>query len=455
MPITETPLTRPTAEYFAPLAALPDAILLDSQGVGRFDLMTAKPIATAQLVSLGDELQWQHAGWPGADVSAPSDMMEALQAWGRARPVATDRPSDQPFWRGLIGHWGYAAPAEKGLPRVRSDHWPLVRLAWFEQGVLLDHEAQRCRTWHVGTPSDGAAWQQCLQRNLPPLAPFQLLAPFRALTAPARYADDIARIHEHILAGDCYQLNYTQCWQARAQGDPWVAYQHVREQSRAPYGVFWQQPHGALLVLSPEQFLARTGDRLITRPIKGTEARRADQARDAAAAQDLRDRLKDRAENVMITDLLRNDLSKHAVPGTVTVPDLCALESFGEVHHLVTTIEAQLKPGTRTSHLLRDAFPGGSITGTPKRQAMTLIDALEVTPRGPYCGSVFYWDADTDQFDSNITIRTLTVEPDGTVRAWAGGGITIDSQWASELAECYTKMGPVMNTLAAGLLTPR
>ncbi len=274
---------------------------------------------------------------------------------------------------------------------------------------------------------------------------------FQAQTSQSRYANDIARIHDYIRAGDCYQVNYTQCWQATYQGNLWAAYPRLRTLTKAPYAAFWNLEFGQLLCLSPEQFLTVINQQVVTKPIKGTKARFSDAHDDDHAAQSLISSAKDQAENIMITDLLRNDLSKHAVLGSVNVPKLCELESFGQVHHLVTTIEATLDNESSLPALLRDAFPGGSITGAPKRRVMEIIDELEVSPRGVYCGSLFYWDQQ-GRFDSNITIRTL-VGSNGLLKTWAGGGITLDSTWQEEYQECQTKMGAIMQALEAWFMT--
>lgn len=429
----------------------PMSLLLDSQGAGRYDLILSQPVASSRQWRDADgQIRWRHDGWQpaladGADAFA---VLQALQDWGSAcfdlpLPVA-----DLPFVSGCAGYLAYAAPAEAGLPAVRHDDWPLATLAYYRQGVVLDHDTERCTAWCLGSGTDWQHWLRQLQQPATAVpARFRLQGSMQAQTSRERYAADIARIHDYIRAGDCYQVNYTQCWQGRYHGDPWTVYPALRALSKAPYGAFWQLPWGELLCLSPEQFLTIDQGRVVTRPIKGTQPRRASAAADRETARTLQRSPKDQAENVMITDLLRNDIGKHARVGSVKVPALCRLESFGQVHHLVSTIEAELRPGVDVPTLVRDAFPGGSITGAPKKRVMEIIDELEVSPRGVYCGSLFLWDR-RGRFDSNITIRTL-VASDGVIRAWAGGGITLDSNWRDEHAECDNKIGRLLQALAA------
>ncbi|WP_068859696.1 aminodeoxychorismate synthase component I [Perlucidibaca aquatica] len=423
---------------------LPWPLLLDSQAAGRWDILVAAPRAYSWQTPAG----WQHTDWPATHLASDADafaVMQGLQDWGGPEQARLEAAQDWPFVQGVMGCLGYASASERGLPTPRHDDWPLAILAYYDQGCVWDHEQRRCFAWSLNAQT----WPDWLARlqsaTAAPCQPLQLTAPFQALTSQPRYAADIARIHDFIRAGDCYQVNYTQAYEARCEGELWDAYPTLRPLALAPYAAYWRLPWGEILCLSPEQFLGIHQQRITTRPIKGTRRRQTDATADAAEASALLASAKDMAENIMITDLLRNDLSKHAVIGSVQVPQLCALESFGQVHHLVTTIEATLAADANIASVLRDAFPGGSITGAPKKRVMEIIEDIEPTPRGLYCGSLFYWDA-SGHFDSNITIRTLVLK-DGTLRTWAGGGITLDSQWQSEWEECGNKMGGIMRAL--------
>ena len=197
--------------------------------------------------------------------------------------------------------------------------------------------------------------------------------------------------------------------------------------------------------LSPERFLSLHGHHVQTAPIKGTRPRYQDSAADRLAAEDLRRSAKDRAENLMIVDLLRNDLGRSCVPGSIHVDALFEVQSFPTVHHLVSTISGELAPDRSAYELLRDSFPGGSITGAPKRRAMEIIGELEPHAREVYCGSVMYISAD-GRMDSNIAIRTLLCSQE-QIRCWGGGGIVADSQWQQEYQETFDKVGKFLSVL--------
>ena len=235
-------------------------------------------------------------------------------------------------------------------------------------------------------------------------------------------------------------MNLAQCFSADYSGDPWHAYRRLRAVAAAPFAAFLDlEDNDALLCLSPERFISLHGNHVETSPIKGTRPRYDDQRADQLAATELRSSEKDRAENLMIVDLLRNDLGRSCIPGSIHVDRLFEVQSFPTVHHLVSTISGELQAQRSAIELLRDSFPGGSITGAPKRRAMEIIAELEPTARQAYCGSVWYISAD-GRMDSNIAIRSLQCT-DGEVRCWGGGGIVADSQWQLEYQETYDKVG--------------
>src|SRR5690606_2787944 len=262
---------------------------------------------------------------------------------------------------------------------------------------------------------------RCAVAAVPEAGALPLHDGFRATTPPTRFHADIGRILDYLRAGDCYQVNYAQHFQAPWRGDPWQAYRHLRQLLPSPYSAYLEWPDHAVLSLSPEQFLGVEGDRVQTRPIKGTAPRGATATEDDALAARLRNSAKDRAENLMIVDLLRNDLGKSCVPGSITVPELFALESLANVHHLVSTVTGRLRRDQTPLDLLAHCFPGGSVTGAPKRRAMEIIAELEPVGRALYCGSVFHASAH-GRLDSSIAIRTLLVAGD-QIHCWGGGGI--------------------------------
>jgi para-aminobenzoate synthetase component 1 len=278
--------------------------------------------------------------------------------------------------------------------------------------------------------------------------PFRITAPIASNLSREQYAAAFRRVLDYIRAGDCYQINLAQRFAAPATGDPWLAYQALRVLNPAPFAAYLNTPYGQVLSASPERFLKLAGRGVETRPIKGTRAREGHPRVDAERAAELKVSAKDRAENVMIVDLLRNDLSKNCELGTVKVPKLFDVESFATVHHLVSTVTGTLREGRDALDLLRGSFPGGSITGAPKLRAMQIIEELEPHRRGVYCGAIGYIGSDGDM-DLNIAIRTL-VYTGGTVRFWAGGGIVADSLVEAEYQESFDKAAAMLKLLQQG-----
>lgn len=275
---------------------------------------------------------------------------------------------------------------------------------------------------------------------------WRMVTPFKARQPADEFIAGVGAVQRYISAGDCYQANLSQEFHGRYAGNPWVAFQALTEANPTPYSAFLKTGNATVLCISPERFLEIRDRTIKTSPIKGTRPRGTTPSEDTHYAAELEASEKDRAENLMIVDLLRNDLSVHAAAGSVTVETLFALESYRNVHHLVSHIRAELANDASPMQVLFDAFPGGSITGAPKIRAMEIIRELEAHWRGPYCGSVFYRGLD-NTLDSNIAIRTLLCDEDGTIRCWGGGGIVADSVPQSEFQETLTKVKPLMDFL--------
>ncbi|WP_084438289.1 aminodeoxychorismate synthase component I [Niveispirillum irakense] len=291
------------------------------------------------------------------------------------------------------------------------------------------------------------------------LPPERLLAPpgWQAELAPDAYRSAVARILDYIRAGDIYQANMTQRFLGRlaAGVGAWDVYRAIRPRLAAPFSAFLNLGRGrAVASGSPERFLSLDAQGQVeTRPIKGTRPRDlGDPARDAALAAELLASAKDRAENLMIVDLLRNDLSRVSQVGSVAVPSLWALESYRTVHHLTSVVTSRLRPCLGPVDLLRAAFPGGSITGAPKIRAMEIIHELEPARRGPYCGSVAWigWDG---AMDSSIIIRTVAIDGE-RMQVQAGGGIVADSDPEDEYQESLTKVRAILTALDPAMSWP-
>jgi para-aminobenzoate synthetase component 1 len=418
------------AALFERIADLPWAVWLDS-GAGGAHLLAATPRIT--LTTRGSETEICRDGVCERHGGDPLALLRSVLP-----QESSSRPLALPV---AVGYFGYDLARNLGsLPQV-DDALPRMAVGIYDWVIWLDDAGARL----LRTPQSGldAVWARLNQfaGNTP-------RASFKALHAPAPALDGAAyvqafdAVQAYIRAGDCYQINLAQRFDCAVEGDPLEGYLRLRSFNPAPFSAYLNLPFAQVLSASPERFLQVQDGRVVTRPIKGTRPRAADPVRDAALAAELAASAKDRAENLMIVDLLRNDLGKVSQPGTVRCDALFEVESFASVHHLVSTVSSQLRPGHDAIDLLRAAFPGGSITGAPKRRAMQIIDKLEPGPRGLYCGAIGWIDA-AGNMDSNIAIRTLTVT-DGQARFWAGGGIVADSQVEREYQECMDKAAPLL-----------
>ncbi len=283
-------------------------------------------------------------------------------------------------------------------------------------------------------PVESGWWDPCLE--------------LRSSFTHTAYLDAVARVREYILAGDIFQANLSQRFEAPLRELPWSLYSRLRARTPTPFAAFLDFPDAIVLSVSPERFLRVDADgRVETRPIKGTLPRGVGPEHDAALGAALVDSAKDRAENLMIVDLMRNDLSRVCAPGTVHVRELFALERYASVHHLVSTVVGRLAPAADALDLLRATFPGGSITGAPKVRAMEVIAELEPSQRGVYCGSIGYWSV-TGALDTSIAIRTALVQGDRVLFS-AGGGIVADSDPEQEYRETLDKVRGMIEALAA------
>jgi len=443
------PYRPDSAALFEVIADEPWAVFLDGgrpgSTAGRYDILAARPYAT--LVTRGGLTEIRR---DGRLVSSPEDPFELLrrhlEADGRAAPL--------PFCGGAIGYFAYdLARRIERLPVLAEDAEGLPEMAvgLYDWAVVVDHARREAYLASAGRDARTEAdWPELLARfSAPPgpidRAPFTVSGEVRCNLDAAAYHRAFERIQRYIREGDCYQVNLAQRFEATVGGDPWLAYQALRRLNPAPFSAYLNLPFARVLSSSPERFLEVRAGEVETRPIKGTRRRAADAAQDAALAAELAASAKDRAENLMIVDLLRNDLGKVCVPGSVEVPRLFEVESYATVHHLVSTVRGRLAPGLDAVALLRAAFPGGSITGAPKLRAMQIIEELEPQRRGVYCGTIGYLGFDGDM-DSNIAIRTLVWSGD-RLRFWAGGGIVADSSAEAEYQECLDKADALLRLL--------
>ncbi|MGW8370284.1 MAG: aminodeoxychorismate synthase component I [Gammaproteobacteria bacterium] len=439
-----------SASLFRNLLDLPYCVFLDSghgsSFAGRYDILAADPYLT--LTTIGTTTKISSRETTQSSVEDPLDLLR--RSLGKVRPSLPDIP----FAGGAIGCLSY------DIGR-RFEHWPAVAardiefpdmvVGLYDWAFVVDHEERR--TFLVSAGRDRRtherwAWLTGLAEELcvRPRPAFEVVSDVRSDFDRAGYALAFGDVQEHIRRGDCYQVNLAQRFDARVRGDAWDAYTALRRISPAPFSVYMSTPHGDILSSSPERFLQVADGRVETKPIKGTRPRSVDAAVDRRLRQELANSPKDRAENVMIVDLLRNDLGKVCAPGSVTVTRLFDIESFAHVHHLVSTVSGQLAPGRHALDLVRGCFPGGSITGAPKLRAMEIIEALEPVRRSVYCGSLGYLGFD-GRMDLNIAIRTL-LRCGNSIYAWAGGGIVADSNVDAEYQESLDKASGLLAVLS-------
>jgi para-aminobenzoate synthetase component I len=375
-----------------------------------------------------------------------------------------------PFQGGVAGFLGYEFGRRlERLPAPRGDdlHLPDAWLGAYDWVIAWDHLAERA--WVVVQESPLSTWRRGglearkpgdrirdVIRRLKEPGPGRATVSTATRSAPQvhsgftreEYLAAVERVREYIRAGDIFQANLSQRFEAAWPGDPFGFYRRLAAVNPAPFAAYFQGDGFAVASASPERFLAVDPDGSVeTRPIKGTRPRGATPEEDERLAAELLSSGKDRAENVMIVDLLRNDLSKVCRPGSVQVPALCALERHPTVWHLESIVTGRLEEGRTAADLLRAAFPGGSITGAPKVRAMEILVELEPVARGVYCGAIG-WFSVTGAMDTSIAIRTTTLR-DGLVCFHAGGGIVADSDPALEYQETLDKVAGIRRALGA------
>ncbi|MBC7906096.1 MAG: aminodeoxychorismate synthase component I [Rhodospirillaceae bacterium] len=426
--------TDPVAA-FAVIAEDPLAVLLDSAARGdpraRFSYIAADPV---------DALVVRHDG----------DPFPALARLLKRRRRAA-MPGLPPFQGGVAGWLSY--DLGRHLERVPAPAhaapvFPQMVLGVFNAVAAFDHIANKA--WVIGEPSAARRLHRRLsEAALPPLD-WTTGTQWSADLDRRAYEARIARVVEYIRAGDVFQANLAQRFTAPlGEISPFTVYRRMRARAPGPFSAFITGGHCHVAAVSPERFLTLdTAGQVETRPIKGTRRRGSTPAEDAALAAELAASAKDRAENLMILDLMRNDLSRVCRMGSVRAPQRMAVETFPAIHHLVSAVTGELRPGLNAVDLLRACFPPGSITGAPKIRAMEIIAELETAPRGPYCGA-YGWFGDDGAMDLAVAIRIAAMTDDMAV-VHAGGGITSDSVPTDEYDETMVKAGPILAALTGG-----
>ncbi|MFD2179712.1 aminodeoxychorismate synthase component I [Veronia pacifica] len=432
--------------FFSHIAQLPWSMLLHSAATehpdNRFDILVADPIATfchsdgQNVIKYRDGGSEYHQHDPFTALKQLQDrllpQMQSIAPW--------------PFLGGALGYFSYDLGRQvECIPSSAKDdiQIPQMAVGLYDWAMIADHQEQKL----VIIQAEGQnrlKWLDGQQSRQPRL--FSLDTEWQANMTPASYSNKFTQVKQYLESGDCYQINLAQRFTAKYSGDEWLAYLKIAENNAAPFSGFIRLEDSCILSVSPERFLSLDNRNIETKPIKGTRPRHIDPQQDRAAIDDLTSADKDRAENLMIVDLLRNDIGRVAKPGTVNVPDLFYIESFPAVHHLVSTVTGELADDKHGLDLLRACFPGGSITGAPKVRAMEIIEELEPHRRSVYCGSIGYYSR-CGKMDTSITIRTLVCH-DHNIHAWAGGGLVADSKVEEEYQETLDKLSRILPVLS-------
>lgn len=446
------PISQNAHELFEHISSQPWAILLESGSKdhpdSRYNIITADPLATIE--TTGKQTVVKVGNQTTAYCTLPFNLLAKLQRdiLGDIEQIETDLP----FVGGAIGLMGYDLGRwiEK-IPETASNDIDVPDLAAgiYDWAWILDQKTNQAHFVVCGDKTKFEnRWQWWLRQSCsaePAKQAFRLTSAWKSNLTQSEYGERFDAIQAYLKAGDCYQINLTQRFAATYEGDEWLAYKALSAVNQAPFSAFIRLENAALLSLSPERFLSLNHRHVETKPIKGTRPRHQDPIIDNNNKVALQNADKDRSENLMIVDLLRNDIGRVCSPGSVRVPKLFDIESFAAVHHMVSTITGSLADEYQATDLLAACFPGGSITGAPKVRAMEIIEELEPHRRNAYCGSIFYI-SQHGRMDSSITIRTL-IACHQTMYVWAGGGIVADSKVDEEYQETFDKLGRILPIL--------
>ena len=447
---------------FAQIRGFPNAVWLDSSRPmslqGRYDLMSCNPIKIIE--TYGNETFIEQNGKRSSPTSEdPFNLVEKLL---NELGNIDHKYKDVIFTGGLMGFFGYDL-GRRLIPIANISaqiiDFPDMRLGLYLWALVIDHKLKESKLiFHEDCPAQLKQRIEALYLNKVMSdirkSDFKLRDNFKATTSEGDYLNMISFIKEYILDGDCYQTNISQHFSAEYEGDHYQAYLRLRNILPSPHAFYFSWEDKAVLSISPERFLKSFWSNeddtidIETKPIKGTVKRGKTIIEDRENLSLLTSSDKDRAENLMIVDLLRNDLSKNCQKSSVKVPKLFDIESYSNVHHLVSTVTGKLIPDKSIIDLIKDAFPGGSITGAPKKRSMEIIEELEPIKRSLYCGSCGYLSSNQNT-DLNIAIRTLLAS-DSSLHCWGGGGITNDSKPSDEYAESLAKITVLLNTLENG-----
>tara|TARA_Y100001935_G_C17306956_1_gene512928 strand:- start:2775 stop:4109 length:1335 start_codon:yes stop_codon:yes gene_type:complete len=417
--------------YFSKIKDMPFPVWLDSGSPGiksaSIDILAADPVETLKL-----------------------DSSEANKAIGFLRSMLGERKVeknfDLPFCGAIVGFIGYEiGRAWSGMQgRSKEKISDDLFAGLYEWAIIVDHQKKESKLINMGfSEKSRNQWSDINERlmdlnDLDTRVKEENKGKLKSNDLSfKKYEERFEKIKDYIYQGDIYQVNFTRRFSAHIDDNPLNLYKRLRRISPAPFGAFFDLGEYQILSNSPEQFLSLKNGVVKTKPIKGTRPRGKNPEDDSRLLMELTESEKDKAENLMIVDLLRNDLGRVCIPGSIRVPELFKLKTYAMVHHLVSTVTGRLAKGNDAFSLLQACFPGGSITGAPKYRAMQIIDELENQSRDIYCGTIFKLGHD-GSLDSSISIRTMLYK-DCKLFYWSGGGIVSESDCISEYQESLDK----------------
>ncbi len=425
----------------------------------RFDILAFRPTLRINFADGALEIN-DSKSHQRIETDTPLTIVRKLLKQHQPTRAPGEQLAQLPFQGGLLGYLSYdfgkqflceqARATLNSVKAVDDLKLPLLRLGLYHWALITDHHQQTSTIYNFGLEEQD--WLEVVTLVKASIAPNSSEKPlnyqvdtFKAEQSFEQYSHSFYKIKDYITAGDCYQINYSQRFNAKFQGDPVAIYSALAKANNSPFSSFINYQDFQILSLSPERFIAVEKDQVVTQPIKGTLPRKPDPVDDQLQADRLKNSTKDKAENLMIVDLLRNDLSRTAAKNSVKVTELFGHYRFESVHHLISTVYARLAPKFDVFDLLTTTLPGGSITGAPKIRAMQIIDELEPVKRGVYCGVIGYIDFQ-GKMDTNICIRTLLAK-NNSLYCWAGGGLVHDSELAAEYQETFDKLNKIIPTL--------
>lgn len=443
-------------EVFSPFSVLPWAMWLDSCNSdhvdSRYDILVWSPVKT---LSTSHKKTTIFTTETNTSTESIDDPLTLIDKTVQSVFNNVELPNTAlPFNCGAIGYFSYDLGRRfETLPSLAKTDITIPEMAVgiYTQALIYDKKDHSfsllCKAndrQHIEQQIIEKISFAQSQKNIS-VKRFSLSSDWQSNMSKSDYEQKFNKVHDYLLSGDCYQINLTQRFSANYRGNEFEAYETLREENNAPFSAFIRTDKTTILSVSPERFLLLKNKTVQSKPIKGTRPRNNNKALDEQAKIELTHSEKDKAENLMIVDLLRNDISKVCIAGTVKVPKLFDIESFPAVHHLVSTVVGEIAPKYSATDLLRGAFPGGSITGAPKIRAMEIIEELEPHRRSVYCGSIGYISA-CGNMDTSITIRTLICE-NNEIHCWAGGGLVADSIVESEYQETFDKVNKILPVL--------